>query len=56
MGKSLELIRGFLTTQLNYIPALCIVFAIYFGILKKEPVMWKYALLALLPFGFYLIR
>lgn len=56
MGKSLELIRGFLTTQLNYIPALCIVFTIYFGILKKEPVMWKYALLALLPFGFYLIR
>ncbi len=56
MNKSLELIRGFLATQLNYIPALCIVFIIYFGILKSEPIIWKYIVLALLPFGFYLIR
>lgn len=56
MNKSLELIRGFLATQLNYIPALCVIFAVSFGILKKEPDMWKYALLALFPFGFYLIR
>lgn len=56
MNKSFELIRGFLATQLNYIPALCIVFAVYFGILKQEPDMWKYALLALFPFGFYIIR
>lgn len=56
MNKSLELIRGFLATQLNYIPALCVIFAVSFGILKKEPAMWKYVLLALLPFGFYLIR
>ena len=56
MSKSLEIIRGFLATQLNYIPALFIVFAIYFGILKAEPDMWKFVLLSLLPFGFYLIR
>ncbi len=56
MIKSLGLIRGFLATQLNYIPALCVVFAVYCGILKQEPNMWKYALLALFPFGFYLIR
>ena len=56
MEKSLELIKGFLATQLNYIPALCVVFAIYFGILKAEPTLWKFALLAVVPFGFYLIR
>lgn len=56
MEKSLELIKGFLATQLNYIPALCVVFAIYFGILKAEPALWKFALLAVVPFGFYLIR
>lgn len=56
MGKRLEIIKGFLATQLNYIPAVCIVFTIYFGILKVEPVIWKFALFAVLPFGFYLIR
>lgn len=56
MSKSLETVRGFLATQLNYIPALFIVFAIYFGILKQEPTMWKFAVLAVFPFGFYLIR
>ena len=56
MEKFLELFKGFLATQLNYIPALCIIFALYYGILKKDPSMWKLALLALLPFGFYLIR
>ena len=56
MSKSLETVRGFLATQLNYIPALLIVFAIYFGILKQEPTMWKFAVLAVFPFGFYLIR
>ena len=56
MSKSLEVIRGFLASQLNYIPALCIVFAIYFGIIKQQPNLWKYAVLSLFPFGFYLIR
>lgn len=56
MSKSLETVRGFLATQLNYIPMLFIVFAIYFGILKQEPTMWKFAVLAVFPFGFYLIR
>lgn len=56
MSKSLETVRGFLATQLNYIPTLFIVFAIYFGILKQEPTMWKFAVLAVFPFGFYLIR
>lgn len=56
MGKSLEWIRGFIATQLNYIPALFIAFTVYFGILKQEPVMWKFILLAIIPFGFYLIR
>ena len=56
MEKFLELFKGFLATQLNYIPALCIIFALYYGILKKDPSMWKLALLALFPFGFYLIR
>ena len=56
MEKFLELFKGFLATQLNYIPALCIIFALYYGILKKDPSMWKLALLALLPLGFYLIR
>ena len=56
MSKSLELIRGFLATQLNYIPALFVVFTVYFGILKQEATLWKYVLLALIPFGFYLIR
>ena len=56
MSKSLETVRGFLATQLNYIPALFIVFAIYFGILKQEPTMWKFAVLVVFPFGFYLIR
>ena len=56
MEKSLEMIKGFLATQLNYIPAMCVVFAIYFGILKNSPTMWKFALLAVVPFGFYLIR
>lgn len=56
MSRSLEIIRGFLASQLNYIPILCVVFTIYFGILKTEPNMWKYALLSLFPFGFYLIR
>lgn len=56
MKKSLEMAGGFLATQLNYIPALLVIFAIYFGILKTQPQMWKYVLLALLPFGFYLVR
>ena len=56
MEKFLEYLKAFLATQLNYIPALCVVFALYFGILKKDPTMWKFALLAILPFGFYLIR
>ena len=56
MGKSFELFRGYLATQLNYIPAMCVVFAFYFGILKKEPTMWKYIVLSVLPFVFYLIR
>ena len=56
MNKSLEIIKGFFGTQLNYIPALFIVFAIYYGILKVEPSKWKFLLLALLPFGFYLMR
>ena len=56
MEKFLEYLKAFLATQLNYIPALCVVFALYFGILKKDPTMWKLALLAILPFGFYLIR
>lgn len=56
MEKSLETINGFLATQLNYIPALCVVFTVCFGILKAEPSLWKFALLAVVPFGFYLIR
>ena len=56
MEKFLEYLKAFLATQLNYIPALCVIFALYFGILKKDPTMWKFALLAILPFGFYLIR
>ena len=56
MEKFLEYLKAFLATQLNYIPALCVIFALYFGILKKGPTMWKLALLAILPFGFYLIR
>ena len=56
MEKFLEYLKAFLATQLNYIPALCVIFGVYYGILKKDPSMWKLALLALLPFGFYLIR
>ena len=56
MKRSLEMAGGFLATQLNYIPALLVVFAVYYGILKQEPVLWKYALLAFVPFGFYIIR
>ena len=56
MEKSLEMIKGFLATQLNYIPALCVAFIIYFGILKSWPSLWKFAVLTVLPFGFYLIR
>ena len=56
MNKSLEIVRGFLASQLNYIPILCVVLAIYYGIIKEQPNLWKYALLALFPFGFYLIR
>lgn len=56
MEKFLELLKAFLATQLNYIPALCVIFAIYFGILKQDPSEWKLALLAILPFGFFLIR
>ena len=52
MEKFLEYLKAFLATQLNYIPALCVIFALYFGILKKDPTMWKLALLAILPFGF----
>lgn len=56
MNKSLEMVRGFLASQLNFIPAVFVIFAIYFGIIKQQPVYWKYAVLALLPFGFYLLR
>lgn len=56
MSKSLEIIKGFLATQLNYIPALCIAFTLHFGILKVQPSVWKFAILAVLPLGFYLIR
>lgn len=56
MNKSLEMIKGFLATQLNYIPILLAVLILHYGIIKKEPTMWKYALLSLLPFVFYLIR
>ena len=56
MRKSLELAGSFLATQLNYIPALFIIFTLYFGILKEWPQMWKICVLALVPFGFYLVR
>lgn len=56
MSKSLEIVRGFLASQLNYIPALCVVFAIYFGIIRQQPALWKYAVLSVFPFVFYLIR
>lgn len=56
MNKSLEMVRGFLASQLNYIPALFVIFTIYFGIVKLQPALWKYGVLALLPFGFYLLR
>ena len=56
MNNRLEMVKGFLATQLNFIPAILIVYIIYFGILKQEPVMWKYAVMAVLPFIFYCIR
>lgn len=56
MNKKLEMVKGFLATQLNYIPALFVVYALYFGVLKQEPIMWKYIVLAVIPYGFYLIR
>lgn len=36
MNKSLEMVRGFLASQLNYIPALFVIFTIYFGIVKDR--------------------
>ena len=56
MNNKLEMVKGFLATQLNYIPAVFVVYIIYFGILKQEPVMWKYIVPAVLPFIFYCIR
>lgn len=56
MNKRLEIIKGFLATQLNYIPILLAVLILHYGIIRKEPTMWKYALLSLLPFVLYLVR
>lgn len=56
MNKKLEMVKGMIATQLNYIPAFLVVYAIYYGILQQEPVMWKYIVLAVIPLGFYFIR
>lgn len=53
---SLEIIKGFFAVCLNDIPILLVVFLFYAGILKREPVWWKYFLLGVIPFLFFLIR
>lgn len=52
----LEIIKGFLAALLNILPILFCVCILYSGILKQEPVWWKYAVISILPCLFFLIR
>ena len=54
--KKIIIINDFLATLLNYIPAAMFIIAVYSGVLKDTPNMWKLLLLAIVPFLYYLVR